>query len=216
VRPEPYPSKVPHSAFPETLAEQEQALASDPVMKRFADSRKAQAGDPYRPAYHFVSPESWMNDPNGLCFWQGRWHLFYQAFPPEEFVGKDFWDAGRVHWGHAVSDDLIHWRDLPYAIYPGVGHNCPSGGTVVDGDRVVAFYASGGAGQMVDIATDPLLLNWRHTPESPLPFCGDSCIWKHGDTYYGLLGSAEFYPPGIENEHKMAKRPFWTSEKLYS
>ena len=121
-----------------------------------------------------------------------------------------------MHWGHAASDDLIHWRDLPYAIYPGIGQNCASGTTVVEDDRVIAFYPSGGAGQMVDISTDPLLLNWRHTPESPFPFCGDSCIWKHDDTYYGLLGSVTFHEPGIETEHKMLKHPAWTSEKLYS
>ena len=63
----------------------------------------------FRPKYHYVNPEGNLNDPNGLCFWQGNWHLFYQAYPPEDT---------RQHWGHAVSKDLIHWRDLPYAIYP--------------------------------------------------------------------------------------------------
>ncbi|MFW6146093.1 MAG: GH32 C-terminal domain-containing protein [Planctomycetota bacterium] len=52
------------------------------------------AADRYRPRYHFVSPESTMNDPNGLCVWQGRWHLFYQASPPED---------PRQHWGHPLS-----------------------------------------------------------------------------------------------------------------
>jgi beta-fructofuranosidase len=51
-----------------------------------------------------------LNDPNGLCFWQGNWHLFYQTNQPEE--------PGRPHWGHAISTDLIHWRDLPHAIHP--------------------------------------------------------------------------------------------------
>ena len=213
---ERFPSKVPHAVFPETLTEQEKALESDPVMTRFVESREALARDPYRPAYHFISPESWMNDPNGLCFWQGRWHLFYQAFPPEEFPNEGaLWEAHH-HWGHAVSDDLIHWRDLPYAIYPGIGQNCASGTTVVEEDRVIAFYPSWGAGQMVAVSEDPLLLNWTHTPESPFSFCGDSCIWKHDDTYYGLLGSVQSYEPGIENEHKMVKHPCWTSEILYS
>jgi len=77
---------------------------------RFHESLRALAKDPHRPLYHFVNPENSLNDPNGLSFWQGQWHLFYQGYPPEE--------SARVHWGHAVSDDLIRWRDLPYAIYP--------------------------------------------------------------------------------------------------
>jgi len=60
-----------------------------------------------------------LNDPNGLCFWQGRWHLFYQAYPPDEFPDPRDINKRRQHWGHAVSDDMVHWRDLPYAIYPG-------------------------------------------------------------------------------------------------
>ena len=75
------------------------ALRDDPTLRRFAASRRQLAADPYRPLYHFVSPEGGLNDPNGLCFWQGRWHLFYQAFPPTN---------PRSHWGHAVSHDLIH------------------------------------------------------------------------------------------------------------
>ena len=62
-------------------------------------ARRAKAEDPHRPFYHYVNPGYKLNDPNGLCFWQGHWHLFYQAVPPEETRG---------HWAHAVSDDLIH------------------------------------------------------------------------------------------------------------
>ena len=78
-------------------AAQEAQLRQDPTLRRFAASRQELAADPYRPLYHFVSPEGGLNDPNGLCFWQGQWHLFYQAFPPAN---------PRPHWGHAVSDDL--------------------------------------------------------------------------------------------------------------
>jgi beta-fructofuranosidase len=46
------------------------------LLRRFAESRQRLAADPYRPLYHFVSPESGLNDPNGLCFWRGCWHLF--------------------------------------------------------------------------------------------------------------------------------------------
>ncbi len=58
----------------------------------------------HRPAYHFVSPESLLNDPNGLCFWQGRWHLFYQAYPPDEFPDPQ---------GH--QDNAVNIGDTPSA-----------------------------------------------------------------------------------------------------
>ena len=81
----------------------------------------------------------------------------------------------------------MHWRDLPYAIYPGIERMCFSGSTVVEEDRVVAFYPGIGAGQMVAIADDPLLLNWDKI--GPVNSgMGDADIWKEGDTYYGLVG----------------------------
>ena len=83
--PEPdFKSKVPQFKFADTRVEQEVQLKANPLLARFAESRKKMATDTYRPIYHFISPESTMNDPNGLCFWQGRWHLFYQAYPPED------------------------------------------------------------------------------------------------------------------------------------
>jgi len=119
VKPEgPHASPTPKYIFATTLKEQEEQLKSNALLQRFAESREALASDPYRPAHHFVSLESSLNDPNGLSFWQGRWHLFYQAYPPDEF--PDLKDIGkrRQHWGHAVSDDLVHWRDPPCAIFP--------------------------------------------------------------------------------------------------
>ncbi len=188
--PERFPSPVPRQVFASTLAEQEQQLQTNSLMQRFARSRQKLAADPYRPAYHFVSPESQMNDPNGLCFWQGRWHLFYQAYPPDEFPEPRDIAKRRQHWGHAVSEDLVHWRDLPYAIYPGIEKMCFSGGTVVEAHQVVAFYPGISAGQMVAIAKDPLLLNWEKLEGNPVipNRAGDSCIWKEDETYLGLIG----------------------------
>ena len=179
--------------FSETLAEQQEELKTNELMLRFAKSRKSQASDPYRPAYHFISPESMLNDPNGLCYWKGRWHLFYQAYPPDEFprpIEADIMRR-RQHWGHAVSDDLVHWRDLPYAIYPGPERMCFSGGTLVEEDRVSAFYPGIGAGQMLAQASDPLLLNWTKPFGNGVVYrrACDSCIWKDGNTYFALLGN---------------------------
>jgi len=188
IPPEPYPSRVPRQVFPETLAEQEAALKTNVQMLRFAASRKKLAADRYRPLYHFVSPESQLNDPNGLCFWQGRWHMFYQGYPPDEFPNPADLAKRRQHWGHTVSDDLVHWRDLPYAIYPGIERMCFSGGVVVESKQVVAYYPGIAAGQLVATAKDPLLLNWEKTGPVRSP-SGDSCIWKEGDAYFGLVGA---------------------------
>lgn len=185
----PYESPVPKFTFPNTLTEQENELKANPLLKRFADSRKKQSADRYRPLYHFVSPESTLNDPNGLCFWKGNWHMFYQGYPPED---------KRQHWGHTISKDLIHWKDLPYAIYPGPERAVFSGGALVEEDRVIAMYHGTEVGNMVAVSSDPLLLNWekvtgnavipiRSASGFPLPYSVfDPSIWKRDGVYYSL------------------------------
>ena len=182
---EPYASHTPKYIFANTLEEQEAQLKSNPLKLRFAESREKLASDPYRPAYHFVSPENMLNDPNGLCFWQGRWHMFYQGYPADEFPDPKEIKKRRQHWGHAVSEDLVHWCDLPYVIYPGIEKMCFSGSTVAEEDRVVAFYPGIAAGQMVAISKDPLFLSWEKIINRPVSSpSGDACIWKEDNIYY--------------------------------
>jgi len=189
-----YPtSRVPKYTFANTLKEQEAQLKDNPLMKHFKDVRKGQdSRDRYRPLYHYISPSGTMNDPNGLCFWQGRWHLFYQAWP-----GQD----PRQHWAHVVSDDLIHWRDLPYALYPGPENACFSGGAIVEKNRVVAMYLGHRYGEMVATSSDPLLLNWEKLtgkaviPDEKSTGTGDRevfdpGIWKKDGMYYALTQRA--------------------------
>lgn len=194
-----YTSKVPKFTFPTTLKAQEEALKDNPLMIRFAESRKRFANDPHRPFYHFVSPENRLNDPNGLSFWKGKWHMFYQGYPPED---------SRQHWAHAVSDDLIHWKDLPYAIYPGPERACYSGSALVEDDRVIAMYHGTLVGNMVAVSDDPLLLNWEKvTGEAVIPLDNssgfpseytvyDPNIWKKDGVYYSLSGGKDKSGPG--------------------
>lgn len=201
------PSKVPSFCFSNASPEAQRAeLQANPMVRRFDESRQELAADPTRPIYHFVSPESWMNDPNGLCFWKGLWHLFYQGYPPED---------SRVHWGHAVSEDLIHWQDMPYALYPDLEKDCYSGSIWVEEDRVIAMYHGTELGNMVATSNDPLLLNWEKVSRdavipltnpdgSPRDFrIYDPCIWKKGSFYYSLSGGY-----GIDPHHGSRRREF--------
>lgn len=187
--------------YPDTLEEQRSALEVDEDLLKFRASRERLAADPYRPLYHFSPPENVMNDPNGLCPWGGRYHLFYQ-FVPE---GRD-----RVHWGHTVSDDLVHWRDLPPALYPDKEKDCFSGQTLVEPNRVVAIYHGTQSGNSISTASDPLLLNWKKHPNNPVipivPVDGngapyrvfDPCIWKEEDGYYALSGTFKDGAIGVD------------------
>src|SRR5512141_2100032 len=85
-----------------------------------------------RPNYHFTPPANWMNDPNGMVYYDGEYHLFYQYHPDSSVWGP-------MHWGHAVSPDLIHWQHLPIALYPDKDGMIYSGSAVIDWQNTAGF-----------------------------------------------------------------------------
>jgi len=113
----------------------------------------------HRPQFHFTSRRGWLNDPNGLVYYQGEYHLYYQHNP----YG---WNWGNMHWGHAVSPDLVHWKELPLALYPRQhGDWCFSGSALVDANNMsgfqngadaplIAAYTSTGRGECIAYSTD--------------------------------------------------------------
>ena len=100
-------------------------------------SASALAHDPLRPQFHLLPAGNWMNDPNGPIVWKGETHLFYQLNP----VGAT---AHRIHWGHSISPDLIHWRHMPVALSPTPDSpdqdGCWSGSCITHDGRCFAFY----------------------------------------------------------------------------
>ena len=96
---------------------------------------------PYRPQFHFSPIDKWMNDPNGMVYYEGEYHLFYQYYPDSTVWGP-------MHWGHAISTDLVNWEHLPIALYP------DSLGLIFSGSAVVDWTNSTGFG---DGETPPMV-----------------------------------------------------------
>jgi beta-fructofuranosidase len=163
--------------------------------------QKQLAADPQRPQYHLLPPANWMNDPNGPIFWKGQAHMFYQHNPHGAFPES-------MHWGHAVSSDLVHWKHLPIALAPTPGgpdkDGCWSGCAVVDGNVPTLVY-TGVFPQVQCLARgDDGMMTWRKFAGNPViaaPPQGmqttgfrDPCVWREADEWYLAIGS------GIEGE----------------
>lgn len=99
----------------------------------------------HRPQFHFSPEANWMNDPNGMVYYEGEYHLFYQYYPDSTVWGP-------MHWGHAISKDMVHWQHLPVALYPDSSGYIFSGSAVVDHANTAGFQ-TGNEQSMVAIFT---------------------------------------------------------------
>ena len=156
------------------------------------------ANDPHYPKYHFVGPESWINDPNGPIYHDGRYHLFYQFDPIVN--GRR---SARC-WGHAVSGDLIHWTDWPVAIWPDTPQDRAgvfSGNTFFDDDGALCALYTGNVGGhretngILARSTDDgvtwskrVVMNNTQRPNADSPVHWDGFVWRDGGQWQQLIG----------------------------
>jgi beta-fructofuranosidase len=173
--------------------------------ERFLDeAKKAAAEGRYRQRWHFMPQAGWMNDPNGLIFFKGEYHLFYQ-FNPYAPV----W--GAMHWGHATSPDLVHWNHLPIALAPSEPYDdferggCFSGSAVDDGGRLTLIYTGTAESGGSSVQTQCLASSgngidfWKysgnpvigHFPADGSADFRDPKVWKHDGSWYAVIGSSQ-------------------------
>ena len=154
---EPFQGEVIHVDIPALPAE-----SKGPELIKVSDQISGSENlydEPLRQQFHFSSRRGWLNDPNGLVYLDGEYHLYYQHNP----YG---WPWGNMHWGHAVSTDLVHWKELPIALYPAkFGDWAFSGSAIIDTDNLSGFqsgdnpvmvisYTSTGRGEVISYSND--------------------------------------------------------------
>jgi len=162
------------------------------------------AEDRYRLKYHFMAPAYWINDPNGLIYFNGEYHMFYQYNP---YAPR--W--GSMHWGHAISKDLVHWEHLPIALAPSENYDsdkrggCFSGSAVDDRGMLTIIYTGavtkGGKliqSQCLATSKDGIVFEkYEGNPVIPEPpeegsvDFRDPRVWEHDGKWYAVIGSCK-------------------------
>ena len=153
--------------------------------------------------YHYRPEHGWVNDPNGLVYFRGNYHVFYQHAPDFEVPWKQ-----PMHWGHAVTKDFLHWEEYPVALFPDKEYDnngCWSGTAIVKDDTLYLFYASvhtdKGANdkiQTVSVAYSKDGINFEKYEKNPIidhypsdggPDFRDPAVCRIGDEYYCVMAT---------------------------
>ncbi|MGN0496462.1 MAG: glycoside hydrolase family 32 protein [Lachnospiraceae bacterium] len=164
------------------------------------------ADDIYRQGYHLMPPSGWMNDPNGLCWYKGNYHVFYQHSPLDA-------NRGNIFWGHFTSPDLLNWTQQPTFLYPVDPwdlNGVYSGSALVEDDALYLYYTGNvkypgdydyiyeGRGHHVCLAvskdgitpdSNQLLLSNENYPSDMSCHVRDPKVWKMDGRYYMVLGA---------------------------
>lgn len=201
----------------------------------FADSRFPGQDSLYlekdRPQVHFSAQRGWLNDPNGLIYYNGEYHMYFQHNP----YG---WQHGNMHWGHAVSTDLIHWQQLQEAIFPvivenatGFGDAAFSGSAVVDPkntagfrkdgiDPLIAIYTSTGRGECLKISYDNGLtfIDYEGNPVLKHNGRDPKVFWYEKGQHWVLVVWESGIPKklSLEQEVSLRQHSIYTSTDLKS
>ncbi|XP_018321009.1 uncharacterized protein LOC108734108 [Agrilus planipennis] len=156
----------------------------------------------YRLNYHIMSPAGWINDPNGFSYYNGEYHVFYQYNPDDA-------THANMHWGHVTSEDLVHWKHLPIALYQDQPYDVDgvySGSGIVVNESLVLMYTGNvnqidgrdfsTQSQALAISSDgESFIKYINNPVIPFPPQNggndfrDPKIWKYNDTLYVVLGN---------------------------
>lgn len=195
-------ANFPLSSFEEIIAMQFSLKAADDYIAK----NHSGGNNVFKPLFHFSMPVGWINDPNGLIFYRGRYHVFCQYFP----YGVEW---GAMHWGHAVSRDLVKFEYMPVALAPDAPFEsgCFSGGAVVHDDELCLLYTrhcdNGGKirqTQCLAISHDGIQFEKVNEPVIEKPPCGisesdfrDPNPVRYGDAYYVVIGSRNSENKGI-------------------
>ena len=153
------------------------------------------------PLYHVAAPVGWINDPNGFCTYKGQYHLFYQYHPYSA-------QWGPMHWGHVVSDDLVHWKHLPIALRPDESYDrdgCFSGSAIEKDGKLYLMYTGnvglpngGYQDQALAVSDDGIrFTKFEGNPILPAPNSDvingtdfrDPKVWKKDGKFYAAIGS---------------------------
>ena len=159
-----------------------------------------------RPIYHLLPPAYWNNDPNGPVYFKGKHHLFYQCNPY-----GDTW--GNMHWGHFRSSDLVHWEDMPIALWPskdkGEDHVFSGCAAITNKKQVMLIYTSIGPRlpeQWAAIPEDDELIKWKKHPANPIlteKLHGSTKVYEWRDPFvFSHLGRTYLVCGGNLNEGK--------------